>query len=664
MNDDEGRNANCLRVNFRPDGDEQKMTLLTRFRILSKIVAVLVLMGVMVAGGVWFAAGRMVHINTAYSAFIDNQAQADATAPQLNGAITQFQMLSYRLIAETNYENFGKLIPRFDRAFEDAIRFAGVIKAKAAKQAAPIERIAADIKELQQVSKLLIELRLAYADDKMRELMQTRIDPLTEKIMSAIGDVRDQLGRELQQGSQELSSETSSTVRLTWIVMALILSIGIALAFLVCRFGVTSPLRRLVGNLDKLAQGEDIEITGTERKDEIGETARAVNGIRTMLAAKARREAEEKAERDRLAAEELDAAFGSIVKAAVAGDFSQRVAIEGKSGVVLNIAAGLNTLCENVAGALDDLIKMLAALSEGDMTRRIDADYQGAFASLKNDANTMAERIGATIAEIKQAAREVSNASAEISTSTTDLSQRTEEQAASLEETSASMGRIAAIVKKNAENAREANRFAIETHAVAERGGAVASEAVAAMARIEESSRKISDIIGVIDEIARQTNLLALNAAVEAARAGEAGRGFAVVASEVRSLAQRSSQAAKDIKDLIVNSSGQVQEGVALVRRAGTSLADIVASIKKVAGIVSDITDASAEQAAGLEQVTNALAQMDEVTQQNSALVEENTATAKALEHQSAAMDERVAFFRLAATSAHDADHRRLRLAR
>jgi methyl-accepting chemotaxis protein len=202
-------------------------------------------------------------------------------------------------------------------------------------------------------------------------------------------------------------------------------------------------------------------------------------------------------------------------------------------------------------------------------------------------------------------------------------------------------------VKKNAENAQQANQFANGTREVADRGGAVVARAVSAMARIEESSRKISDIISVIDEIARQTNLLALNAAVEAARAGEAGRGFAVVASEVRSLAQRSSQAAKDIKDLITNSSGQVQEGVELVNRAGASLTEIVDSIKRVAEIVSEIASASAEQATGIDQVNRALTQMDEVTQQNSALVEQNAAAAKALEQQSGAMDERVSFFQL-----------------
>ncbi len=267
----------------------------------------------------------------------------------------------------------------------------------------------------------------------------------------------------------------------------------------------------------------------------------------------------------------------------------------------------------------------------------------------------MAQKVSSTIGEIKASGREVTNASAEISTSTTDLSQRTEEQAASLEETSAAMEELSATVKKNAENAQLANTDANNTRDVADRGGKVVAQAVEAMAKIEDSSRKISDIIGVIDEIARQTNLLALNAAVEAARAGEAGRGFAVVASEVRSLAQRSSQAAKDIKDLITNSNGQVKDGVELVNKAGESLTEIVESIKKVAAVVADIASASIEQATGIEQINKALTQMDEVTQQNSALVEENAATAKTLEHQAKAMDEQVAFFQIGGGSDHRA---------
>ncbi len=261
--------------------------------------------------------------------------------------------------------------------------------------------------------------------------------------------------------------------------------------------------------------------------------------------------------------------------------------------------------------------------------------------------NVMVDEVRRTVSEIKSSSREVTNASTEISTSTTDLSQRTEEQAASLEETSASMEQIANTVRKNAENAQEATKSAMATREVADRGGEVAGRAVKAMARIEESSRKISDIISVIDEIARQTNLLALNVAVEAARAGEAGRGFAVVASEVRSLAQRSSQAAKDIAQLITNSSGQVKEGVDLVNQAGSALNEIVESIRTVAASVAEIATASAEQATGLDEVKKTLDQMDELTQRNSALVEENAATAQTLEYQAKAMDEQVAFFQV-----------------
>ena len=300
--------------------------------------------------------------------------------------------------------------------------------------------------------------------------------------------------------------------------------------------------------------------------------------------------------------------------------------------------------------AVSQVRDAVESAKNNDLTDRVPLEGKnGEIEALCAGVNGLLDTMASVIQKIKSSVREVSSASAEISTSTTDLSQRTEEQAASLEETSASMEQMSATVKKNAENAQQANQSAASTQDVADRGGQVVAKAVDAMARIEESSRKISDIIGVIDEIARQTNLLALNAAVEAARAGEAGRGFAVVASEVRSLAQRSSQAAKDIKDLITNSSGQVKDGVDLVNKAGTALHEIVDSIEQVVQIVSDIAAASTEQATGLEQVNRALNQMDEVTQQNSALVEENAATAKTLEQQVRAMDERLAVFQLGA---------------
>jgi methyl-accepting chemotaxis protein len=299
------------------------------------------------------------------------------------------------------------------------------------------------------------------------------------------------------------------------------------------------------------------------------------------------------------------------------------------------------------AAVVESLTRGLDRLAKGDLAYRSTEELAPEYQKVQDDFNAAMAQLQQTIQAIAVATREVASASAEISSGTTDLSQRTEEQAASLEETSASMEQISTIVKKNADNAQQANQFASSTREVADRGGAVVAQAVSAMARIEDSSGKISDIISIIDEIARQTNLLALNAAVEAARAGEAGRGFAVVASEVRSLAQRSSQAAKDIKDLITNSTGQVKEGVELVNKTGASLTEILGSIKKVAEIVSDIAAASAEQSSGIDQVNIALTQMDEVTQQNSALVEQNAAAAKSLEQQSQAMDERVSFFQL-----------------
>ena len=351
--------------------------------------------------------------------------------------------------------------------------------------------------------------------------------------------------------------------------------------------------------------------------------------------------------KDETAEKAIEAEVSDIVAAAVAGDFSSRIEVEGKKGFMLNLSNSVNSLFETTATVLNDLVTMLSAMAAGDLTKRIDANYQGTFGQLKDDANAMAEKLTTIVSQIKAGTGEVAGAAAEISGGTTDLSQRTEEQAASLEQTSASMEEISSTVKKNAENAQQANHSAGSTREVANRGGEVVAQAVDAMSRIEESSRKISDIISVIDEIARQTNLLALNAAVEAARAGDAGRGFAVVASEVRSLAQRSSQAAKDIKDLINNSTSQVKEGVDLVNRAGEQLKGIVQSIKGVADVVAEIAAASAEQSGGIEQVNKALSQMDQMTQQNSALVEQNAAGAKSLQHQAALMDQRVSVFNL-----------------
>ena len=408
---------------------------------------------------------------------------------------------------------------------------------------------------------------------------------------------------------------------------SLLLQLGLLLVALALGAGmillVTGRVIRPLGTIQqamvKLAGGDfNVVLPGLDRKDEVGAIANAVEKFKVLAVEKGRQDAEEVLRRQQAEAEIQAKAAEERVKVA-----------------------------EEQARAFKALGLGLGRLSEGDLTFRLDQRFPDEYREVKDNFNTALDRLYDTIRAIAELSGEVAGAAVEISSSTSDLSQRTEEQAASLERTSASMEEISSTVKNNADSARNANQVTAGTRECADRGGEVVAQAVRAMSRIEELSTKISDIIGVIDEIARQTNLLALNAAVEAARAGDAGRGFAVVASEVRNLAQRSSEAAKDIKSLIVNSTTQVQEGVDLVNRAGKSLGEIVESIKQVASIVSEIASASAEQSTGIDHVNIALTQMDEVTQQNAALVEENAATSKVLEQQSQAMAERVAFFKL-----------------
>jgi methyl-accepting chemotaxis protein len=367
-----------------------------------------------------------------------------------------------------------------------------------------------------------------------------------------------------------------------------------------------------------------VDVPAVEDPDEIGEMARAVGVFRDGAIARVRLESEA-AERRR-SHEEMQAKVAQEQRRSM--DEQGRNAQE-QEHVVRALKLGLEKL------------------SSGDLTFCLTDDFPQAYKEIKEEFNLTISRLRETIQVLADSTREVSGASTEISASSTDLSQRVEEQAASLEQTSASLEEIAAVVRKTAKDAQHAAASAGRARESTNSNGEVVAKAVKAMARIAESSHQISDIIGVIDEIARQTNLLALNAAVEAARAGDAGRSFAVVASEVRGLAQRSAQAAKDIKQLLTNSAAQVRDGVDLVNTAGAALTGILTSINDVAEIVGNIAAASVEQTDGLEQVNKALAQMDDVTQHNAALVEENAATAKMLDHQAQTMAERVSLFRL-----------------
>jgi len=339
-----------------------------------------------------------------------------------------------------------------------------------------------------------------------------------------------------------------------------------------------------------------------------------------------------------------------MVEAAAHGDFSRRLDLAGKSGFYLRVSQGLNKLTEEVARGLEEVGQVLNAIAQGSLTETVAGQYEGTFGRLADDTNATVSRLQDVVGRIKEATEAINQAAREIAQGNSDLSSRTEEQASSLEETASSMEQLNTTVKQNAENARQAKSLAAGSHEVAQRTGEMVRQVVDTMGGIADSSRKMSDIIGVIDSIAFQTNILALNAAVEAARAGEQGRGFAVVATEVRALAQRSATAAREIKTLIANSVGKVDGGVRLVREAGDTMGEVVASFQKVAALVTEIAAASGEQSSGIEQVTLAIGQMDEVTQQNAALVEEAAAAAESLEDQARSLAQTVAIFRLSAT--------------
>ncbi|MCK9395546.1 MAG: methyl-accepting chemotaxis protein [Methylobacter sp.] len=337
----------------------------------------------------------------------------------------------------------------------------------------------------------------------------------------------------------------------------------------------------------------------------------------------------------------------AIVGAGVKGDFTHRVHADNFEFLFKEILTDLNTLIETCDSGFNDIGRVAKALADGDLTQTISQNYPGTFGQVKEAVNGTVENLKNMIGGIRDSVDTISNAAKEIAAGNNDLSHRTEEQAASLEETAASMEELTSTVQQNSENAKHASRLATSASDVAGKGVAAVSEVVTTMEGINQASSKIVDIISVIDSIAFQTNILALNAAVEAARAGEQGRGFAVVAVEVRNLAQRASAAAGEIKNLIGDSVEKVEDGTKLVAQAGKTMEEIVNSIRSVTTIMSEISAASVEQTSGIEQVNQAITQMDDVTQQNAALVEQAAAAAESLEEQTEHLSGTVAGFKL-----------------
>ncbi|MEO6396102.1 MAG: methyl-accepting chemotaxis protein [Devosia sp.] len=419
---------------------------------------------------------------------------------------------------------------------------------------------------------------------------------------------------------------------------------------------LSRPLPRISSAITALADGQlDAEFDDGGRDDEIGMISRAGVTLREKLREAEAQRADERGIAERHRVERLSmmgalqGAFGEVVDAAVAGDFSKRVEAEFPDAELNSIASSINNLVETVERGIGETARVLSALAQTDLTHRVEGDFQGAFRGLKNDTNAVAKKLSEIVGQLRDTSRTLKAATGEMLTGASDLSERTTKQAATIEETSATMEQLASTVQQNAQRAKDASLVAGSVTHAAEEGGAVMGKATDAMERITASSGKISNIIGLIDDIAFQTNLLALNASVEAARAGESGKGFAVVAVEVRRLAQSAAQASAEVKGLVEQSSSEVRTGSKFVAEAAQKLSAMLSAARSSNELMDGIARDSQEQASSIEEINAAVRQMDEMTQHNAALVQQTNASIERTEEQASELDRIVEIFSLGA---------------
>ncbi|MCR6635193.1 methyl-accepting chemotaxis protein [Devosia sp.] len=456
-------------------------------------------------------------------------------------------------------------------------------------------------------------------------------------------------------GSMRADAEARANTALVVVVATAAAGIllGLVLSILIGRRAIVAPVRALTDKMALLADGQlDISIEEAGRRDEIGNMGRAVEIFREnarQIAALSAEEAERaralvtRAEvMDRMATE-----VHTVVEAASRGDFTYRVSGNFGDEGLNAIASSLNGLVETVDRGLNESGEVLSALADANLNKRVEGHYEGAFARLKTNTNAVGDRLTEIVGRLRNTSRALKTATGEILSGTNDLAERTTRQAATIEETSAAMEQLASTVQQNAERAHEASKASGALTTAAEEGGAVMSDTTAAMERISASSASISNIIGLIDDIAFQTNLLALNASVEAARAGEAGKGFAVVAVEVRRLAQSTAEASRDVKQLVEQSGREVASGSQLVIEAAKKLNMMLDMARSSNSLMDGIARDSREQASAIDEVAVAVRQMDEMTQHNAALVEETNAAIEQTEGQASELDSVVEIFRL-----------------
>ncbi|CUX50423.1 methyl-accepting chemotaxis protein [Agrobacterium genomosp. 13] len=594
------------------------MSFLKNTKIKTKVVFVISLMSLMSISGISYVSLQYKKTDDVYSDFIANEALAAVlnarTSGNLNALGMQMLRASLNDPASSDFESAVKTFKADRKQLEE--RQNKIIELVPARTEAARD-ILKGVVEVEEMGNQVIALMQAGQRAEAQQMALNLLRKMTE-VSPKISAGNEQLIQVMNDGRERLTASTNATIWTALVSIALVSLALIALGLFISSRGITTPIARLRERMGSLAAGDTVtEIAGMDRKDEVGQMAAAVQAFRENAIERVRLENETEANRS---SSEKDRIEREKQKANEAAD---------------------------VQFAVDNLATALSKISQGDVTYRIVQPFVSSLDGIRGDFNRAAEQLQSTLSQVAQNARGIDAGANEIRSAADDLAKRTEQQAAAVEETAAALEEITTTVKDSTKRAQEAGHLVGRAKIGAEQSGEVVQKAVAAMEQIAGSANEISNIIGVIDEIAFQTNLLALNAGVEAARAGEAGKGFAVVAQEVRELAQRSAGAAKEIKNLITTSNSQVQQGVQLVGQTGKALELIVTEVQEINRHVAAIAESAQEQSSGLQQINTAVNQMDQDTQKNAAMVEESTAASHGLAREAASLNQLLAQFKL-----------------
>ncbi len=592
--------------------------MLEKLTIRSKVLVALLVLAIMsTATSAWLMM-TLNSTNSQYQVLLTREGDLTILGARASAAIWTSVAMSLRMAdMDPNSEEYKGLAERYEKNFKTAYERYDRVTKEVPSRAEALKELTAFVATLKQNLDQMLAAAAA-GDAETVKALQAQHGELFGKLSTLSGNQNQAMQTLLTDGTTALGEKVASATHSSIIGVAVGLLVAFVVALYISQAGITRPMLTLRARLAGLAEGNvEDDIPGLDRSDEIGQIAKAAEVFRNNAKDRIRLEREAEANRSMSEQERLARQEQTLKEA------------------------------EDVKFAVDNLATGLSRLSDGDLSFRIDRAFVASLDAVRMDFNTSAAKLEDALSRIAENARGIDAGSHEIKSAADDLAKRTEQQAAAVEQTAAALEQITTTVKDSTKRAQEAGHLVSRAKSGAEESGDIVRKAVVAMQKIEQSSQSISNIIGVIDEIAFQTNLLALNAGVEAARAGEAGKGFAVVAQEVRELAQRSATAAKEIKALITTSNEQVQEGVELVGHTGKALETIVAEVQEINRHVVAIVESAQEQSSGLQEINTAVNQMDQDTQKNAAMVEETTAASYNLTKEVGALNGLLAQFKM-----------------